>query len=123
MLIVYPSGAARATRPTPMVPAAPATLSTMTVCPRAACNPWLITRAIVSVGPPAENGTTMVMGFDGYDCARVNSGQASPRAPALKVNARRRMVASERPEGFGPNDATRGYRGQQPRLSGCLAES
>jgi hypothetical protein len=114
MLIVYPSGAARATRPTPMVPAAPATLSTITVCPRASRNPSAITRAIVSVGPPAENGTTMVMGFDGYDCARVKNGQASPRAPALKVNVRRRIVASERPERFGPNDARRGHWEQQP---------
>ena len=67
--IVYPSGAAFATRPAPIVPPAPPTFSTMIwvlrdfpiVTPRS--------RATVSVGPPAAKGTTTVIGFRGYSCA------------------------------------------------------
>src|SRR6266852_5248418 len=65
-LIVYPSGAARATRPTPIVPAAPLTFSIITGCPSETCILAAMIRASVSVGPPAENGTTIVIGCEGY---------------------------------------------------------
>src|ERR1700685_2833911 len=65
-LTVYPSGAARTTRPTPIVPAAPVTFSMMTDCPSTSCIFVMTIRAIASVGPPAENGNTIVIGRDGY---------------------------------------------------------
>src|SRR5262249_5334042 len=67
--IVYPSGVARATRPTPMVPAAPAVFSMRTLCPSAGPMPCATMRATVSVGPPAANGTTIMIGRDGELCA------------------------------------------------------
>src|SRR5262249_46208383 len=60
-----PSGAARATRPVPMVPPAPVGFSMITDCPSGPLIRSARMRASVSVGPPAEKGTTMVMGRDG----------------------------------------------------------
>ena len=62
---VWPSGAARATRPTPMLPEAPATFSMMTGWPSDARMRSAMTRAPVSSGPPAGNGTTRVIGREG----------------------------------------------------------
>src|SRR5262249_55626299 len=64
-----PSGAAPATRPPPIVPSAPVTFSMMMLWPSVTDMRWAMTRAIVSVGPPAANGTFMVMGRVGYVCA------------------------------------------------------
>ena len=50
---VYPSGAARAARVTPMLPPAPATFSITTVWPSGPRRPSAMTRAITSSGPPA----------------------------------------------------------------------
>jgi hypothetical protein len=47
------------------VPDAPVTFSTTTVCPSATDMRCATMRASASVGPPAPNGTTMVMGRDG----------------------------------------------------------
>jgi hypothetical protein len=44
------------------VPPAPATFSTTTGCPSNCDIDWAVTRAIVSVGPPAANGTITVIG-------------------------------------------------------------
>ena len=55
----------RAARVTPIVPPAPVTFSTTTVWPSAARIRSLRARASASVGPPAANGTMMVIGFDG----------------------------------------------------------
>ena len=62
---VCPSGAARATRPVPMLPEAPPTFSTTIGWPSVAriCSPMM--RTSVSLGPPAGNGTTTVTGRDG----------------------------------------------------------
>jgi hypothetical protein len=62
---VHPSGAARATRPVPTVPAAPVGFSTTTDWPSAVFIRSARMRASASVGPPAGKGTTMVMGRDG----------------------------------------------------------
>ena len=62
---VSPSGAARATRPTPMLPPAPVTFSMMIDCPSEVRMCSARMRASVSVGPPAEYGTIRVMGRDG----------------------------------------------------------
>jgi hypothetical protein len=48
-----------------MVPPAPVAFSTMTGCPSEVRIRSPSTRAMVSVAPPAANGTTMVMGFVG----------------------------------------------------------
>ena len=40
-----------------------------------------MSRAVMSVGPPAENGTTMRIGFDGYGCA------GAPPDPSHKPQA------------------------------------
>jgi hypothetical protein len=50
---------------TPIVPPAPATLSTMIVWPRISPIFWQSTRASASVGPPAANGTITLIGLDG----------------------------------------------------------
>jgi hypothetical protein len=64
-ITVWPSGAARATRPVPTVPEAPTIFSMTTGCPRE-LRMWSATmRATVSVGPPAAKGTTTVIGRDG----------------------------------------------------------
>ena len=63
--IVYPSGGAFATRAAPMVPPAPPTFSTMICVLRDFPIATPRSRATVSVGPPAANGTTTVMGFRG----------------------------------------------------------
>ena len=55
---VWPSGAARVTKPAPMVPVAPALLSMMKVPPSFSCNLGASVRAIKSVEPPGGNGTT-----------------------------------------------------------------
>src|SRR4051812_23932062 len=52
-----------------MLPPAPVTFSTTTVCPRLFVIRSATIRAIVSVGPPAENGTTTVTGRVGKFCA------------------------------------------------------
>jgi hypothetical protein len=64
-VIVYPSGAARATRPVPMLPVAPPTFSMMMVWPSAVRMPSAIRRPTTSVSPPGGNGTIIVIGRDG----------------------------------------------------------
>src|SRR3954463_15347699 len=61
-----------------MVPAAPVVFSTTTVWPRLVRNRSAKMRAMVSVGPPAANGTTSVTGRDGKLCACV-----APIAPKM----------------------------------------
>src|SRR5260370_40668802 len=78
---VWRSGAARATLPTRIEPPAPATLSTRTVPPRLAVMRSERTRAMASVGPPAEAGTIMVTGREGQDWALA--GDAAARATTL----------------------------------------
>jgi hypothetical protein len=78
MVMVVPSAAARATRAPAMLPDAPATFSTtMVACNSAAIRSDRI-RASVSVGPPAANGTTRVMGREG-------NGWACPGAVHAKL--------------------------------------
>ena len=83
MATVYPSGVARATRLPAIVPPAPAVFSITTGWPseRAMRSPRM--RAIVSVGPPAANGTTTVMGREGYAWAAakvdIAASNAAPR--------------------------------------------
>jgi hypothetical protein len=62
---VWPSGSALASRPAAKVPPAPATFSTTTGCPSVRAIGPAIRRATVSVGPPAANGTIIVIGREG----------------------------------------------------------
>src|SRR6516165_3567616 len=41
---------------------------------------WIMNRAMVSIGPPAGNGTISLIGFSGYPCAATFG--ATPRTPA-----------------------------------------
>src|SRR6185295_2210107 len=94
---VYPSGAARTTRPTPMVPPAPVVLSTTTVWPIALVMRAAMMRAIVSVGPPAENGTTIVTGLAGKPCAEAAS--AIPQRTSTTA-ARYAFIVSSQEAGY-----------------------
>jgi hypothetical protein len=62
---VYPSGCAAATRALPIVPPPPPTFSMTRGCPRIFPICSVTTRATTSLGPPAGNGTTTVMGLTG----------------------------------------------------------
>src|ERR1700733_13799075 len=79
---VYPSGAERATRPTPMLPPAPPTFSITIGCPSDARMRSAMMRAAASVDPPGGNGTTSVSARDGQVCA------CAPAMPAKSASAR-----------------------------------
>src|SRR6185369_4782730 len=83
-------GAARATRPIAMLPAAPTVFSISTVWPSERVMRSARRRAMVSVGPPAENGTTMTTGFAGNvedaPCA------AAPPAMSARIAANRNLI-------------------------------
>src|SRR5215472_17788166 len=85
MLIVYPSGGDWIARVTPMLAPAPVIFSTTMVWPSVLRMLSARRRASVSVGPPAENGTMMVMGRDGYCSA--NAGPISPNTTATAAAA------------------------------------
>ena len=69
-----------------MVPPAPVTFSMTTGCPSDCPIRSPMTRAITSVGPPAANGTIMVIGRDGKDCAAALP--ANPDIAAIAVIAK-----------------------------------
>lgn len=62
---VYPSAGARTTSWVPILPEAPALLSTTTPWPQAFCKPAPIWRARMSEPPPVAYGTTMRTDLDG----------------------------------------------------------
>src|ERR1700730_17274018 len=68
-----------------MLPAAPVTSSTMTFCPsvRPICS--AIRRPTTSVGPPAANGTTMVIGRDGYSSAAAATMAPQPSIKQITI--------------------------------------
>ncbi len=82
---VVPSGAARATRPVPRLPPAPATFSMTTGWPSTERIGSERMRAIVSDGPPAGNGAMMVTGRAGKDCAAAVPMLASNDARAAAI--------------------------------------
>ena len=76
-----------------MVPAAPVVLSTITVWPSVRLIRSARMRASVSVGPPAVNGTTSVICFEGKVCAAARP--LARAAPSIKpVTYLLRMVVS-----------------------------
>src|SRR5689334_12310274 len=86
MLMVYPSGSARATRPTPVTPPAPPMFSTRIGWPSEPRITSVMVRTMVSTAPPAASGMTTVMGFDAKPCAWATAADASTAQTA--TNAR-----------------------------------
>src|SRR5262245_10268367 len=82
-----------------MLPDAPVTFSITTGCPSDARMPSAMRRALVSIAPPGETGTTMVIGRDGKACAPARRGRAgTAAAPAARCrNLRRGRFISEPP--------------------------
>src|SRR5215207_4717930 len=80
MSTVYPSGLACDTSPAATVPPAPSTFWTTIWAPSLADIGSAISRVTVSVGPPAENGTTTVMFRSGYPSAPPPA-EAHPSEP------------------------------------------
>src|SRR5580704_18973759 len=68
-----------------MLPAAPVTSSTMTFCPSVWPICSAITRPTTSVGPPAANGTTMVIGRDGYSSAVAATMAPQPSIKPITI--------------------------------------
>src|SRR3954469_7994504 len=73
-----------------MLPPAPVTFSTTTVWPRLLIMRSAMMRPMVSVGPPAEKGTTIVTGLAGNFCADAalavrTSASAKSRMPFMAV--------------------------------------
>src|SRR5580692_5825203 len=68
-----------------MLPAAPVTSSTMTFCPsvRPICS--AIRRPTTSVGPPAANGTTKVIGRDGLSSAAATTVAPQPSIKPITI--------------------------------------
>src|SRR6478672_2617644 len=64
---VVPSGDDFATSAAPALPEAHGRLSTMMTLPNRCCRPAWTTRAIMSIEPPAANGTTILIGPDGQE--------------------------------------------------------
>src|SRR6185295_9688743 len=81
-----PSGAAFATASVPSTPPWPPRLSISTGCLAISDMRWPITRAMMSLGPPAGNGTISLIGFAGKSCAEAkagnNTGNDSSVSPA-----------------------------------------
>src|SRR5439155_3155501 len=85
--MVYPSGGERTARPTPIEPPAPVTFSTRMASPSVVFIRSARIRVIASDGPPAENGTTMVMGCDGK-----LSASALPANDISAINAAKTVL-------------------------------
>src|SRR5262245_56204268 len=87
MRIVYPSGAALATKFAAMVPPAPSLFSTTIVWPSVLLIATPIVRATTSVGPPAAKGTINVTGLVGYPCDEAMLPSMAP-AHASRLSKR-----------------------------------
>src|SRR6266568_5646885 len=88
--IVYPSGAAFATKSRPSMPLAPGRFSTSTGWPSRSVIFGPMRRDMMSVVLPGGNGTTILIGFEGQDCA--SAAAANPRANAASTNTRSRLI-------------------------------
>src|SRR6218665_327645 len=107
---VYPSGLALATMPARMAPPAPPRLSMTTGCPRRSAMFLAMSRAMLSVPPPAEKGTIMVIGRLGETgcAASVRGGRAirAMSAPHREIfmMGLSRVVGARRPDRMAPYD-------------------
>src|SRR5262245_19827564 len=113
--IVYPSGAARATRPTAMLPPAPPTFSMMTGCPSGARMRSAMMRAATSVEPPGGKGTTSVICRDGKGCACALAAMVASASAIMNFLMRSPGVSVEHTAGsvLAPPDATDIDRGDR----------
>ena len=85
---VYPSGAALATRSTPIAPELPAMFSTITGWPQASENFCANIRAVTSVELPAVKPTTILTGLSGqlvWAMAGCTTASASRHARAPRI--------------------------------------
>src|SRR5215470_11014301 len=95
------------------MPPAPPLFSMMTCWPSSSVSGGAKIRPTTSIGPPAGNGTTMVMGRLGQSCALAGPAQASatmnaviprmfllPRSPRLCLSLGRRFSIRARPAGL-----------------------
>ena len=73
------SAAACATRSEPVMPPPPGTFSMMICWPSVSPSAGCRMRASVSIGPPAANGTTMVIGRFGQSSALAADGERDER--------------------------------------------
>ena len=70
----------------PIEPAAPGWFTITTFWPSAFSSSAAVTRVTWSVEPPADQGTMMVIGFDGFHCAAAaNEARASAAATATRT--------------------------------------
>src|SRR5260370_17775527 len=83
--MVYPSGAAFATASVPSTPPCPPRLSINTGCLISSDMRCPITRAIMSFGPPAGNGTISLIGLFGKSWAPTEAGNSSTDNPATSA--------------------------------------
>ncbi len=88
---VYPSGSARATWPTPMLPAAPGLFSMKKLAFSSSVSSGCNKRVITSTGPPGPNGTTIFTGRSGQAAyARLTrKGEAPAKAAEMRRKRRR----------------------------------
>jgi hypothetical protein len=75
-----------------MAPFAPPRFSTNTCWPRRSDSFCAATLAMKSVPPPAANGTTILIGFDGQACAMASAGAKQTASAAVRSLRRRRIV-------------------------------
>src|SRR5260221_922313 len=80
--MVYPSGAASRAVSMPILPPAPARLSTTTDWPKLALNFCAMMRPMVSIPPPGANGTINRIGRVGYCSRDVDACAIIPAAAA-----------------------------------------
>src|SRR5690349_20758802 len=80
----------------PIVPVAPARLSTMNVWCSRSCSWAPRVRAIMSVEPPGGNGTTMVTVWSGYEASAGSVAPAESAAANARSRRRKNMMDVDR---------------------------
>src|SRR6266446_1497218 len=88
--IVYPSGADFATKSRPSMPLAPGRFSTSTGWPSRSVIFGPIRRDMMSVVLPGGNGTMILIGLEGQDCA--SAAAVNPRANAASTTTRSCLI-------------------------------
>src|SRR5262249_60475248 len=95
---------------------APVTFSMIMVCPSDARMPSAMIRPSVSVGPPAGNGTIIVIGRDGKPCA---CAPLEPQTPAHAATNEGNFLSPPSPFcGSPPHKDPPQAKKTEPRLSG-----
>jgi hypothetical protein len=93
MRIAYPSAGSRTNAAVPMLPPAPARLSTTTATPSSCDSGCAMMRAMASVAPPGDQGTMNLIGLVGQVCAiAAGNVAASPTAAIARNKVRRTLL-------------------------------